>query len=108
MSAGSEIPLGLKALHLCDNPSCCNPSHLVLGTIKANTFDMINKGRDEFSKNKVKGEKHHKTTLNSKNVLEIRRRYNAGELSQGQLGKIYNVSQVTVGRIVNRDTWAHI
>lgn len=39
------IPDGHLAMHECDNPPCCNPGHLVLGTPLANTADMVAKGR---------------------------------------------------------------
>jgi HNH endonuclease len=39
------IPDGLMVLHRCDNPSCVRPDHLFTGDAKANSEDMLSKGR---------------------------------------------------------------
>lgn len=39
------IPKGLLACHHCDNPPCCNPRHIFLGTTLDNVRDKIHKGR---------------------------------------------------------------
>ena len=36
---------GLSACHHCDNPACCNPKHIWLGTTAANNADRDAKGR---------------------------------------------------------------
>jgi len=39
------IPQNMQVLHRCDNPPCCNPDHLFLGTQADNVADMIAKKR---------------------------------------------------------------
>lgn len=39
------VPDDLSVLHRCDNPACCNPGHLFLGTQQDNVDDREAKGR---------------------------------------------------------------
>jgi hypothetical protein len=98
------IPNGLHVLHHCDNPQCVNPAHLWLGTNADNMRDMIRKGRG----NVAGGEDHGSAKLTEKQVIEIRERYAAGNITQHELGNEYGISKQTIGEIIRREIWKHI
>lgn len=55
-------------LHTCDNPACVNPAHLIAGSKKDNTQDMMRKHRQ----NNVYGENHPRAKITDSIVKEIR------------------------------------
>jgi hypothetical protein len=103
-----EIPQGYVVMHLCDNPMCCNPHHLVLGTHKANYADMALKNRGNYHKNRPAGERIHKAKLTAEVVKEIRREYAQGNVTHDNLADRYGVTQTTIGRVLKNKTWRHV
>lgn len=49
-AANGPIPDGFHVCHSCDNPPCCNPAHLWLGTDLDNAMDKIRKGRGGYDR----------------------------------------------------------
>lgn len=104
--------------HKCDNPACCNPSHLFLGTPKDNTQDKLSKDRgnlpigdqhwSRINPSKVRrGEGHNQSVLTEKEVREIRARYAAGAV-QRQMAAEFGISTGTMKNIVHRKIWKHV
>ena len=96
-----KIPDGLYVCHKCDNPPCCNPSHLFLGTAKDNAIDMFTKKRVIIRK----GESSSLAKLTWDKVREIRFKYANRNVTQRDLAKEYNVHQSTILKIINNMTW---
>ncbi len=100
------IPDGLLVCHKCDNRSCCNPDHLFLGNHSKNAKDMVSKGR-WGGPTGITGT-HKGAKLKADQIIEIRRRYSEGRLSQSALASEYMVHQTVIGDILNRKTWKEV
>lgn len=98
-----EIPEGLIVRHTCDNPSCVNPDHLLLGTQADNMTDKVRRGRVPD----LKGERNPFRKLNDDDIRHIRHMLDAGH-SQQSVGILLGVHQRTIGRIALKQTWAHV
>lgn len=92
------VPKGLIVRHKCDNPPCCNPSHLETGTPKQNTQDAI------FRKRLSRGDRH-ASKLTWGDVCDIRRRLRDGQTQQ-HVAEIHRVSRSLVGLIGQGLRWS--
>jgi len=101
----SLIPEGMCILHHCDNPPCCNVSHLFMGTKADNARDMYAKGRDTYTTNRNRGEQCSQAKLTDVEVLEIRRLWAETSKTQGEIGKMFGVSIHTISAIICGKIW---
>ncbi len=100
--AFGPIPAGLCVLHRCDNPPCCNPAHLFLGTRADNNADMAAKGR--ANNGGLRGVAHGRALLSNRDVRMIRR----STSTQRHLAAHFGISQSQVCRIRLHQSWRHL
>lgn len=93
-------PLGQLVCHTCDNPRCCNPDHLYLGSYGDNNRDKQAKGRS----NCPLGEKHHQAKLTDGDVAYIFQSTANGVT----LAKQFGITPANVSAIRRGQTWRHI
>lgn len=90
---------GYCVMHTCDNPSCVNPNHLMLGTNADNCADKVSKNRH------AKGEQQGASKLTEDDVVSILDRRNE---SYKVICSEYDIQPSTLYRIWNRESWKHI
>jgi hypothetical protein len=106
LTHGEDIADGLVACHRCDNPACCNPAHLFLGSPLQNNDDKVTKRRH------ILGEKVNTAKLTEDQVREIKAlrpssglKCRAGE--RAAIAKRYGVSAGTINDVWSRN-WKHV
>lgn len=104
-AANDGIEAGLVVCHSCDNPACCNPSHLFAATQAENLADCRAKGRQVYKT----GVSHHRATakLTEEMVAEARRLYADG-VSQSEIGRRWGIHSSTISRAVRGEFWSHV
>lgn len=95
-----EEPGDKLVCHTCDNPACCNPTHLWLGTDADNGRDKDLKGRAVH--NGIKGEKHMWSKLTTAQVLEVK----TSPLTGKALAAKFGVCKTTISEIRQGRNWA--
>ncbi len=97
------IPNGLHCLHKCDNPRCCEISHLFLGTNKDNVIDKMKKNRCS----RPLGSANHFAKINENLVVLIKKQLEKGVLNSSICNE-FGVSKYVVSQIKTGRTWSHI
>ncbi len=111
------IPDGMCVLHRCDNPPCCNPTHLFLGDRTDNAIDKTEKGRVPRGAAHwtalhpelitTRGERQYGAKLTDDDVRAIRTRAGSGE-AQRKVARAFGISQGHVSNIVRHLKWGHV
>jgi hypothetical protein len=89
--------------HMCNNPLCCNPTHLLPGSYKDNHDDMRQANR-MFVPVSPKGEEHHSSRLTEDQVLAIFQSDRPGT----ELAAKYGVTKSMISRIRTGRSWKHV
>lgn len=100
--ANGRSAKGFVVMHKCDNPRCCNPAHLSLGTHHDNQMDKVAKNRQ------AKGERNGSSILKEEQVIEARNLYASGKFRYIDLAEKYNVSRDTIQKAIRHIYWKHI
>lgn len=98
-STGAQID-GRVVMHSCDNPPCCNPAHLSLGTIQDNNADMVKKGRQRAPR----GMDQRSARLTPELVRQIR---DSPEGARVWAERV-NLHRVTIYNVRSGKTWGHV
>ena len=92
-------------LHKCDNPPCCNPAHLFLGTHFDNNADMTSKGRRRVGPQRDRARQIARLRhLTDEQIAEAHRRHAAGE-SRRSIARSFGVANTTIDDLINGKTW---
>jgi hypothetical protein len=98
------IPKDLEVCHNCpggDNPACCNPAHLFLGTRLENMQDMVRKGRT-IRRAGVAG-----VILDPESVRAIRKRRSSGEQYKA-IAHDFGIGANTARDVAKRRRWQNV
>jgi hypothetical protein len=100
----------LLVLHRCDNPPCCNPEHLFVGTHKDNAQDKISKGRAYVQPRKERppprtGPTRARRKLSDDQVRTIRA---LSAMGPTKLGATFGVNAGTIWNLLNGRSYKHV
>ena len=94
------IPDGCVVRHTCDNPKCCNPAHLLIGTHAQNVADRVERKRSAC------GAKNGRAKLTVSDVQSIRRL--AGIVPIRTLAATYDVDPAAIRNVITGKCWKSV
>ena len=97
ITVGVELPSSVHALHKCDTPLCCNPSHLYAGDNAQNVRDRVERGRGGNSGRRL-----------TRREAEIIRKLAEKGYDDHTLADDFGVSAKAIRNIISRRTWRKI
>lgn len=121
-----HIPEGMLVLHRCDNPTCCRPEHLFLGTYSDNGIDMTAKGRNIVQTHperlarglrngahthpdkRRRGELNGRAILGADRVAEARNLYATGKYKLKDLADKFGMSVSGIHHAIHGKNWKHL
>ena len=99
LDVNGRLPSNIFARHLCDNPKCINPDHIVPGSHQDNMNDMIAHGRSSY------GAINSTAVLDEITVRAIRENHIN---TNSELALQYNVFGSTIRRVRDRTHWVDV
>lgn len=101
--AKGDIPTNLVVMHKCDNPACCNPKHLHLGTMATNNYDRSIKGRNANQQ----GERGPRALLKDEQIPQVYALYLQTH-SYKKVAQQLGIGLYSVRNIVRGVSWRHL
>ena len=95
------IARGLVVCHRCDNPACCNPAHLFVGTQAENLADCRSKGRARGQFAGGADHPNHVAKLTPDSVREARKLAASG-VTCSEIARRFGMDNKTIWSAVNR------
>lgn len=94
----------LLVCHRCDNPICCNPAHLFLGSNADNMADMVRKGRSGVGEPHPHLPHFKNRSLTADEITAIRS-LNSQGLGYKRLAARFDVHHSTIYKIIKSITY---
>lgn len=101
LAHGRTPPAGAVVMHSCDVRACVRPDHLSVGSHKDNMRDMVVKGRSFVGV----GSLGSRAKLSETDAESIRREYQSGGVSHGQLSEKYGLAKSAICRLLLGQTY---